>query len=202
MRIREVEFVRSARVPEDYPPEDRPEIAFAGRSNVGKSSLINALLGRRKIARVSSTPGMTRAINFYLVNRSFYLVDLPGYGYAKVPLRLRRRWRPLMEGYIEGRRSLRGMVVIMDTKVGATDLDLQLILWLRSKGIPFLPVLTKADKVSQRERAQVLRSVSERISFPSGDILPFSARTGEGKGVLWARIRELLEGKALPGTVE
>ena len=169
---------------------------------MGKSSLINALLGRRRIARVSSTPGMTRAINFYLVNRSFYLVDLPGYGYAKVPLEVRRRWRPLIEGYIEGRRNLQGVVVIMDAKVGATELDFRLAVWLKTKGIPFLPVLTKADKVSHREISRTIKEVSQWISCPPGEIIPFSARTGEGKGALWSRIRGLLERKPLRSSVE
>ena len=195
MRIRRVEFLRSALRPEDFPRDNLPEVAFAGRSNVGKSSLLNTLWGRRGLARTSSTPGRTRTINFYLLEGAYYFVDLPGYGFAKVPLRMRREWAKGLEDYFRLRRNLRGVVVVMDARHGPTALDHQMFEWLKELGIEAVPVFTKVDKASQKEKVQARRRF-EQWGLSPDEPLFFSARTGEGKDRLWSRLWRLLKAEA------
>lgn len=154
--------------------------------------MLNALWGTRGLARTSSTPGRTRTINFYLVEDSFFFVDLPGYGYARVPLKMRREWAKGIEEYLRKRKNLKGVVVVMDSRLGPTELDRQMFQWLGEVGIPSLPVLTKADKASQGELAAALRK-TRAIGLP--DPIVFSAKTGQGKDPLWRAVLDLLEGK-------
>ncbi len=192
MKITSAEFLKSVYPQDDYPQGGYPEVAFAGRSNVGKSSLINTLVNRKGLARISSSPGKTQSINFYLVNGSLCLVDLPGYGYAKVPHQVRKRWSPLIEKYCQNRKNLGGVVVIIDARIGPTPLDLSLIQWLRGLSLPALIVLTKADKLSKNKMAQVLRQAAETLSIDAEKISPFSAHTGQGKKELWQKIKYLI----------
>jgi len=191
MKITSAEFLKSVYPQDKYPPGRYPEVAFAGRSNVGKSSLINTLVNRKGLARTSSSPGKTQSINFYLVNRSLCLVDLPGYGYAKVPQHMRKRWSPLIEDYCRNRKNLRGVVVIIDARIDPTPLDLSLIEWLRDLSMPALIVMTKADKLSKNKMAQAMRQTAEALSLDPEQICTFSALTGDGKRQLWQKIVHL-----------
>lgn len=158
------QFLRAAGRPADFPTAGPPEVAFAGRSNVGKSSAINALLGRRSLARTSKTPGRTQTINFYSLGEeeSARLADLPGYGYAKVPKPLREQWRGLVDAYLQDRPSLAAVVLIMDARHPLKDLDYQLLQWLGEMKV--LALLSKADKLTRREQAQVLAATQEALS--------------------------------------
>lgn len=193
MKVTSAEFVGSAAGPRDFPRDGGPEIAFAGRSNVGKSSLLNRLLGRRKLARVSKTPGRTQTINFYRVNRTYYFVDLPGYGYARVSERVRRSWAPMVEGYLSGRPALRAVVMIVDARHPPTPLDQEMRAWLHAARIPHLVVLTKGDKVSRgvRRRTREVTASALGIRDPE-EILFFSATTGEGEYELWQHLAHYL----------
>jgi len=192
MKIQSVEFLKSVYPKDDYPPGNYPEVAFAGRSNVGKSSLINTLANRKGLARTSSSPGKTQSINFYLVNQSVCLVDLPGYGYAKVPQQVRKQWSPLIEQYCRNRKSLCGVVVIVDARIGPTPLDLSLIAWLKTLSLPTIITMTKIDKLSKNKISKVLRQTSETLSIRPAVIVPFSAHTGEGKRHVWQEIMRLM----------
>ena len=196
MVIRSVEFAGSVVTPEHPPPSRLPQVAFAGRSNVGKSSLINRLLGRRrrKIARVSATPGKTQALNFYEVNRSFFLVDLPGLGYAKAPRAVRDSWRKLMRGYLAGSKELRGVVYLVDSRHPPTAGDQEFVEHLADTGLPTLIALTKVDKLKPSERARgIAPAVLERLGVSQEQVVSSSARTGEGTEELLAAIAALLE---------
>ena len=189
MKILSAEFVLSAREPGHYPPALLPEIAFAGRSNVGKSSLINTLVKRKGLARTSNTPGRTQEINFFAVNDRFAFIDLPGYGYAKVPEKIRSHWGPMIETYLSQRETLRLVVLILDIRRDPSEEDRQLIGWLQYYRLPFLIVLTKIDKVSRGQRAERQRRITEALELPPAlSLLPFSAKTGEGKDLLWREI--------------
>ena len=193
---REASFIKSAFQPEQFPPPDRPEIAFAGRSNVGKSSLINRLVERRNLARISSLPGKTRSINFFSVENTFYLADLPGYGYAAVSRKVRQSWKRLVEAYLTRRPNLKAVVVIIDIRRGPGDTDLELLNWLRAYEIRTVIVLTKADKVSRGKAKQRVDLISQQLAEGGLDHpLTFSAKTGQGKGELWKRMQEVLEMK-------
>lgn len=193
MRIFSVEFVRSCLSPEDYPRGDCPEIAFVGRSNVGKSSVINTLLRHPGVARVSSTPGKTRQIYFFRVNRSFTFVDLPGYGYARVPKGIKASWAPSVEYYLEHRIQLRGLVLLLDARHPPSNLDIQMKAWLEHIGIPFLVVITKMDKISWGGQPKALEGHRTALGMsPMQTILSFSARTGAGRETLWGSIERFL----------
>ena len=169
---------------------DLPDICFCGRSNVGKSSLINKILGRKSIARVSSKPGKTITINFYKVD-SFRLVDLPGYGYAKVSFSERERWSELMEGYFKSNRNIKMAFQLIDMRHPATDFDLSMLDFLKQMGIPFTVVLTKADKLNKSETEKRLSLIKEELGEFAEDtqIIPFSVNNGEGANIL----REIIE---------
>lgn len=199
MKVLSAEFVLSAKEPAHYPPASLPEIAFAGRSNVGKSSLINTLLNRKGLARTSNTPGRTQEINFFRVNDRFAFIDLPGYGYAKVPEPIRKQWGPMVETYLRVRDTLHLVVLILDVRRDPSVEDLQLIDWLPLYNIPFLVVLTKRDKVSNNEFADRRRRIVEKIALPAETpLVAFSAKTGAGKEHLWREIRAAAEAKAEP----
>jgi len=189
------EFVISAYSPRDFPQDMLPEVAFAGRSNVGKSSLINCLLERKNLAKTSSTPGKTRGINFYLIERKLYFVDLPGYGFARVPHYIRKHWRLLIEPYLTKNLKLKGVVLIIDSRLEATESDRIMIRWLKSFGIPFVVVATKVDKLSGSERSRCFERLQQAYREEGvQEILPFSARTKEGRKPLWRIIQQLVEG--------
>ena len=193
MRVISAEFVKSATKPSEYPPENLPEIAIAGKSNVGKSSLINTLVNRKNLAKTSSSPGRTQTINFFRVNEKISLVDLPGYGYAKVSLRIRETWKPMVESYLQTREGIRMVVLILDARRGASPEDLTLLDWLDYHQIPSLIVLTKADKLSQLERARQKKTVADIPLRNGKPICFFSALTGEGKEDLWRHIQGAFE---------
>lgn len=193
MRIDTARFVRSAHEREDFALDGLPQIAFVGRSNVGKSSLLNRLLGRKRLARISSTPGRTRAVNYFLINSRFYFVDLPGYGYARRAKEQRREWARLMDGYFQQARSRAHVIQLVDAKVGATALDLQAFDYLRSQGLLPLVVATKADRVSKGKRQTTLGEINASLSPERPlKVLAFSARTGEGVKEIWRDIDDFL----------
>ncbi|MCD6137462.1 MAG: YihA family ribosome biogenesis GTP-binding protein [Deltaproteobacteria bacterium] len=192
MNIKSATFVGSAVKPSQYPPEKRPEIAFAGRSNVGKSSLINTLLNRKKLVKTSSSPGRTQTINFFLINNRFYFVDLPGYGYAKVPVSVRKTWRPMVEKYVSTRENLCAVVVIFDIRRIPNQADCDLLSWLAYYHIPEIVVLTKADKVKKSNHDQQCKQISQELSRDPSSLIPFSAITGLGKERLWKAIEAFL----------
>ncbi len=193
MKVLSAEFVLSAKEPAHYPPAVLPEIAFAGRSNVGKSSLINTLVKRKGLARTSNTPGRTQEINFFTVNNRFAFIDLPGYGYAKVPEKIRRNWGPMIETYLRERQTLRLVVLILDIRRDPSDEDHQLIEWLQHYRLPFLIALTKIDKVSRNQLVQRQRQIGEDLGLASiTQPVSFSAKTGVGKDLLWREIKKAM----------
>lgn len=189
MKILSAEFVASVASIAQLPREQRAEIAVVGRSNVGKSSLINCLLRRRGLARVSAVPGRTQLLNLFLVNRDFYLVDLPGYGYAKAPESIRRAWGPLVEGYLAVSRNLRVVVVLLDARQGVTERDLQMKRLLDELSLDWIPVLTKIDKLRRTARQPQICSVAHTLGLSDPQsIIPFSAKSEEGREPLLAII--------------
>jgi GTP-binding protein len=191
MLIKSAEFVTSAVRPQQYPAPGLPEFAFAGRSNVGKSSLINTLVSRRKLVQTSSAPGKTRLINFFRVNDAFMLVDLPGYGYARVSEIERRKWRPMVEQYLSGRESLKAVVVILDIRRTPNEEDAQLLHWLDRQEIPSVLVVTKADKLSKTSQAKQQAMISAALEVDPGDFVLFSAKTRQGRQALWRVLVDL-----------
>ena len=185
-----VRFFRAIADLEKLPRDGLPEVAFAGRSNVGKSSLINALVGRRRLAMTSSTPGKTRTINFYRVEERLYFVDLPGYGFARVPGEMRRRWRGLIESYFRTTRNLRGAVVIVDARHEPTELDVQMAEWLRSIPVAFVVAATKSDKLSRPALQLRLKKHREVfLELGAEEVFAYSAVDGTGKKELWRCIQ-------------
>lgn len=166
------------------PEPTLPEVAFAGRSNVGKSSLINKVVHRKKFARVSNTPGRTREINFFSVNDLFILADLPGYGYARISKERREAWRPLIEGYLRGSPTLRGVVLLLDARRTPSDEDLQMLEFLAELGTPTVIVATKIDKLLKAERARRIETLALEAGVELEQIIPFSAVSGEGRDEL------------------
>ena len=194
MKITSAKFARATTAAESFPGDGRAEVAFIGRSNVGKSSLINSLLGVKGLARTSNTPGRTQSINFFLINESFYFVDLPGYGYARVSKSTRQSWRHLIENYLADRPQIVLSVLIVDARHEPSPLDLQMQSWLRHFGLPSVVVSTKIDKLSGNEQ----RKMRERMGKVHGPdrIIPYSAVTRDGTRELWEVIQMSLKGES------
>lgn len=193
MDFHDVQFVLSVHDDRQLPESELPEIAFAGRSNVGKSSLINALLGRKAMVKVSSRPGKTQGLNFFLVNDSFHLVDLPGYGFAKVSKQMQHGWQDLITNYLERRQQLRCVVVIIDIRHEPKPADTQLLNWLALHRIAVLPVYTKIDKISGNDRQKNARSLDAGHGIKPAERVLFSAKTGQGREALLAALRQYLQ---------
>ena len=192
MIVKSAEFIKSAVKPSQYPPADLPEIAFAGRSNVGKSSLINTLVNRKNLVKTSSTPGRTQLLNFFNVNDRLTFVDLPGYGYAKVPVSVRKEWGPMIEKYLSTRSSLCGVVLIMDIRRKPQDAEIDFILWLKQYNIACILVLTKTDKLSKSKQNKQLHMIASTLELEHGDLTLFSAKTRKGKDAVWNLINHLV----------
>ena len=192
MEVKQTEFIKSAVKPKDFPVTELPEVAFVGRSNVGKSSLINVLANRKAMVRTSSTPGRTQLINFFNINNTLTLVDLPGYGYAKAPPELRKQWGPMIETYLAQRENLKAVVLILDIRRVPSDGDLQMLRWLEMYDIPPIIVLTKCDKLSKVERARQAVVIAATIKRDKGMLLPFSALSKDGRDGVWQEIERLL----------
>jgi GTP-binding protein len=193
MNIKSAEFVTSATEQSHYPPEGSPEIAFAGRSNVGKSSLINILVNRRHLVKTSSTPGRTQTINFFDINKNLTFVDLPGYGYARVPEAIKKKWGPMIETYLSGRRTLKAVVVIMDIRRTPRIEEQNLIAWLAHYSIAKILVLTKADKISKNRQDRQRAANAETLGVDKDNLILFSAKSRLGRDDLWLAIEKCLE---------
>jgi len=188
MKITSAEFIKSAFSQKDWPTDRRPEIAFLGRSNVGKSSLLNMLLQRRSLARTSNTPGRTQSINFFLINDRFYFVDLPGYGFAKVSKSMRSEWGVMAEDYLSKRDALALSIQLVDSRHEPSPLDLQLNEWLRYNEKERIVVATKSDKLSSNELVKQIRLIEKEM--PDSQIIPVSSQTGKGRDNVWSKITE------------
>jgi GTP-binding protein len=187
-------FIRSAFEESQYPPPDKAEVAFAGRSNVGKSSLLNALVNRKNLARTSSTPGRTQAINFFRVNDRFTFVDLPGYGYARVSREVKKTWRGMVATYLRNRLNLKAVVVIVDIRRDLDEDDRSFMEWLEQEGKEVIPVLTKVDKLTRKERDSQVREMERELSgIVSQKPILFSAKTREGRKEIWDRLLSLMK---------
>ena len=184
-------FVKSAKQASDFPKDKKPEIAFCGRSNSGKSSLLNVLTNSRGLARTSSSPGRTQLINFFLIDGKTYYVDLPGYGYAKVPKGIRDTWGEMIEGYLRNREPLKLAIMLVDSRMTPTDSDLVMKEWLDHFGIPSLVVLTKSDKITRNEQTKALNACAKKLQ--TKEISVFSAVTGFGKDAILKKIRETID---------
>lgn len=193
MDFSKVEFLLSVHRLNQLPAPELPEIAFAGRSNVGKSSLINKLVGRKSLVKVSGRPGKTQGLNYFRVGDHFYLVDLPGYGYAKVPKMMQNAWLTLISSYLEKRETLRCVVVIMDIRHGPKPQDTQLTQWLRQNSIPLLPVYTKTDKVSGSIRGKNAKLLDAGHGILPHERVLFSAKTGQGRDKLLLALEIFLD---------
>lgn len=191
MQVKSVEFVNKASDLRQFPPGTLPEVAFSGRSNVGKSSLLNVLTSRKRLAPVSGQPGKTKTIDFYILNQKICLVDLPGYGYARVSKSLREKWGRLIEGYLQGREQLKLVVLLVDIRHDPTEDDLLMYRWLKHYQVPVVVVATKKDKLSRGRALQQVKVIKERIGLQEGDwLVPFSAKTREGRKELWDLIQK------------
>jgi len=179
MKVRSAEFVKSAFDRRHWTTDGLPEIAFLGRSNVGKSSLINSLLGRKGLARTSNTPGRTQSINFFLINDSFYFADLPGYGYAKVPKAMRQDWGKMAEEYLAGRDTLALCIQLIDARHKPTELDRELHDWLSFHQKPSIVIATKSDKLSSNQLRKSLAEISTELE--ESNVIAYSSRTGKGR---------------------
>jgi len=192
--IRELEFLGGLAGVGGWRPDNTlPEIAFVGRSNVGKSSLLNQLVRRKAFARVSRTPGRTREINFFRVNGRFVFVDLPGYGYARVAKERKQEWRPLMETYLKYTRQLRGIVQLLDVRREPTDDDLQMLEFLAELEVPVVIAVTKMDKLSPPQGVRRVEELARGLGVEMDQLIPFSSHTGQGRDELAAAIEQLVE---------
>ncbi|MGD9809191.1 MAG: ribosome biogenesis GTP-binding protein YihA/YsxC [Deferribacterales bacterium] len=185
------EFITSAKEPKGYPPTEYPEIAFAGRSNVGKSSMINTLLGTKKLVKVGKTPGKTRLVNFFLVNDEVMLVDLPGYGFAKVSKEEKKQWGETIENYFTEREQLTACVLILDIRRDPNEDDLGMLYWLQHYNVTALIALTKCDKLSNNQQASRLAKISKQLNISKENFILFSSLTRKGKEDVWDKIEEL-----------
>ena len=193
MIIKSAEFVTSAAKKAQYPPEGLPEIAFAGRSNVGKSSLVNTLVNRKRLVKTSSTPGRTQLINFFNINNHLTFVDLPGYGYAKVPVAVRKKWGPMIETYLSTRQTLKGVVIILDIRRQPREEEQDLIHWLAHYSIASILVLTKTDKLSKTKVTKQQETIVRALAMEKEDAVLFSAKTRRGRDAVWDAILDLTD---------
>lgn len=192
MKIHSAEFIEGAASPRQFPLPSLPEVAFVGKSNVGKSSLINRLLNRKKLVKTSATPGKTQQINFFLINESFRFVDLPGYGFAKVPQSLREAWDRLMDAYLQRRTGLQGVVFIIDGRHDPSPLDLEMNSWLRGLSVPMIVAINKTDKIKKAKLSRQLSQLGAAYC-PGEAPITFSAKTGAGRDELWTRLQPWLQ---------
>ena len=194
MIIKTVEFIKSAVNPSHYPEHDLPEIAFAGRSNVGKSSLINTLIQRRDMVKTSSKPGCTQLINFFRVNEVLCFVDLPGYGYAKVSKKIRAQWQPMINRYLSQRNNLLGLILLVDIRRDPGKEEFELVDWLESHKMPYLLVLTKSDKLSKTKQQKRLAAICSQMSCEANHVILFSSKTKKGRDTILGEIETLIDG--------
>jgi GTP-binding protein len=192
MIIKSAVFIKSATKPSHYPDPLSSEIAFAGRSNVGKSSLINALLNRKSLVKTSRTPGRTQLINFFLINESFYFVDLPGYGYAKVPPKIKREWGPMVESYLFNRKNLDAVVLAMDIRRTPKDDEKNLLKWFDHLNLRKILVLTKSDKLSKSKQIQQQSVYAKSLFVDKSDLFLFSAKNLQGKEHIITRLETII----------
>jgi GTP-binding protein len=201
MKIISAKFMTSAAKPQQFPDDGKPQVAFAGRSNVGKSSLINAVLNRKSLVKTSATPGKTQLINFFLINEKFYCVDLPGYGYAKAPRSVVDGWAPMIEGYIRESPQIAVVIVLLDIRREPDARDARLVEWLAHYGVPALYVLTKADKLKRGETARALQSITKKLGLAEPPLLT-SVLTGQGivelKAEIVKRLKDPESGRQYP----
>ncbi len=203
MKIISSEIVISAVSPKQYPSDGKPEFALVGRSNVGKSSVINTMLNRKSLARVSSSPGKTRTINFYLVNKEFYLVDLPGYGYAKASKSEKANWGKMIETYLKDRKNLYEVVLLADIRHKPTADDKMMYDWIKHYGYGTIVVATKSDKISRGNYQKHFKIIREELEMSLTDkIIPISSLKKEGTDELWASFKDLFITNSLPITIE
>ena len=196
MKIVSAEFMISAVSVQQYPPGNLPEIAFVGRSNVGKSSLINSLLNRKKLVKTSATPGKTQMINFFDVNGELVFADLPGYGFAKVPKPVQKKWQKLVEDYLMKRENLQTVVLIVDIRRKPTELDLHMQEWLEQYGVDYILVATKADKLTQAEQSRQIKQIREAFLGDSKkELIAYSSKNQRGRKELWKFLLKQLEDK-------
>ena len=190
VKVRSARFFKSATQPDEFPRDQRPEIAFCGRSNIGKSSLLNILTDHRGLARTSASPGRTQTINFFLIDERLYFVDLPGYGYAKVSKTVKENWGPMVESYLMKREQLRLVLMLVDSRMPPAESDSIMKQWLDHHGVPSAVVLTKADKISRNQLNQALRRSAETLK--TKEIIAFSAVTGLGRDQILDRIESAI----------
>ena len=192
MKVTSAEFITSAVKRSDYPEELLPEVAFAGRSNVGKSSLINTLVNRKHLVRTSSSPGRTQTLNFFRINNQVNFVDLPGYGFAKVPLKVKAQWKTMVENYLKNRKTLQLVIILVDIRRTPSSDDASLMRWLENFGIPFLIVLTKTDKLSQNKCSAQQKIIQDFLLLKREEVVCFSAVTKKGRQEILKRIMSIL----------
>jgi GTP-binding protein len=193
MKVTSAEIVISAVKPEQYPDNELPEFALAGRSNVGKSSFINKMINRKNLARTSSKPGKTQTLNFFLINESLYFVDVPGYGFAKVSKKEREAWGKMIETYLTTREQLRAVVLIVDLRHAPTNDDVMMYEFLKHYEIPTVIIATKADKIPKGKWQKHVKVVRETLNVVEGDpVIVFSSETGQGKDEAWAALQRLM----------
>lgn len=188
MKITSAEFIKSAFEESHWVEDNKPEVSFLGRSNVGKSSLLNTLLNRKKLAKTSNTPGRTQSINFFLINEAFYFVDLPGYGFAKVSKQMRKDWGKMAEEYLAGREQLMLSIQLVDARHKPSELDMQLYEWLTFHQKNNIVIATKADKLSNNKLFNNIKTIEK--AMPDSRVLTYSAITGKGKEEVWREIED------------
>ncbi len=191
MKIMKADFMLSAAAAHQFPDTELPEVCFAGRSNVGKSSMINKLVERKSLVKVGNKPGKTRLVNFFNINDHFILTDLPGYGYAVVSKSERAAWGKLMNTYFAKREQLSLCVLLLDFRRVPNDDDMGMLYAMRSSGIPVMAVLTKTDKLSKNEQAKQVKIIAEKIGIPAEELIRFSSHTGQGRQELWEKINQV-----------
>ena len=198
MVIKQAELQTVCGITSSLPENLYPEVAFAGKSNVGKSSLINGLLNRKSLARTSSQPGKTQTINFYYVNQSLYLVDIPGYGYAKASEEIRAKWGRMVENYLHKSKQLRAVFLLIDIRHAPSANDKQMYQWIVSQGYEPIIIATKLDKIKRSQVAKQLKLLKEELKLlPGTKLLPFSAQTKQGREEIWEVMEKLIEDKAI-----